>query len=213
MEILEQLPYILEYFIPGFIFIRIFQILSSRKTSDYQMILSVVISYILKAVCSIGHEYIYSDVIFSWSWRVVILSVLAVVSSVVLVVITEWKRVNDLILKVNHKSIHDDIWHDVVDYKNGTTLRVVCNDATYTGVLVGHEEKGNESWFVLEDYIVKEGDITYKSSDMQCSSRLALNLNDVKRVELFYGNKQKSKLRLWLERNELFKRFFKEQEN
>lgn len=206
------MPYILEYFVPGFIFIRVFQVLSSRKKSDYQLILSVVISYILKAICSIGHDYIYSDVTFSWGRRVIILSVLALVLSLASVVFTEWKRVNDWILKVNHKSIHDDIWHDVIDYKNGTTLRFICDNAIYTGVLAGHEEKGKESWFILEDYIVKEGETTYKSGDMQYFSRLALKLSDVNRIELYYGNKKKSKLRLWLEKNKFFKRFFKEQE-
>lgn len=212
MEILKQLPYILEYFIPGFIFIRVFQILSSRKASDYQLILSVAISYILKAICSIGHEYIYSDVAFSWSRRVILLSVLALISSIVSVMLTEWKKVNELVLKINHKSIHDDIWHDVIDYKNGTTLRFICDDAIYTGILVGHEEKGNESWFILEDYIAKVKDVTYKSNDMQNFSRLALKVSDVNRIELYYGNKKKTKLRLWLEKNKVFKHFFKEQD-
>lgn len=175
------------------------------------MILSVVVSYILKAICSIGHEYIYVDVTFSWSKRVIILSTLALILSLASVVFTEWKKVNDFILKVNHKSIHDDIWHDVIDYKNGTTLRFVCDDAIYTGILVGHEEKGNDSWFVLEDYIVNKDGVVYQSEDMNNFSRLALKLCDVKRVEMFYGNEEKSKIRLWLENNKVFKKFFKEQ--
>lgn len=212
-DILAQLPYILEYFIPGFIFIRVFQMLSSRRASDYQLILSIAISYILKAICSIGHEYIYKDLIFSWSERVIILSILALILSLISVIFSEWKHINNLILKINHKSIHDDIWHDVIDYKNGTTLRCICNNVIYTGVLVGHEEKGNDSWFVFEDYIVKTDDITYKSEDMPYSTRLAIKIGDINRVEIYYGQKKKSKLVLLLEKNKLFKRFLKEQDS
>ena len=187
---------ILEYFIPGFIFIRVFQCLSSRESSDYQLIWSVTISYILKAICSFVHKYIYTDITFSWDKRVIILSVLSLVLSVVMVIITELKCVNKLILKINHKSIHDDIWQDVIDYKNGTTLRFICDNAIYTGVLTGHEEKGNDSWFILEDYIVEEKNANYKAKDMSYSSRLALNLNNVNRVELFYGQPKKWYIRI-----------------
>lgn len=177
----------MEYFIPGFIFITIFQLLTSRKVSTYQIILSVVISYILKAVCSIGHNFILQDTIFTWDKRVIILSLLAILLSVFLVVITELKSVNRFLSHINHKSIHNDIWQDVIDYKNGTTLRLICNDAIYTGVLLIHEEKGNESWFILEDYIVEESINEYKAEDYPYPTRLAVNLKDVKRVELFYA--------------------------
>lgn len=49
-----------------------------------------------------------------------------------------------------------------------------------------HEEKGNESWFILEDYIIEENSVEYKAEDYPYPTRLAVNLKDVKRVELFY---------------------------
>jgi len=182
----------LEYFIPGFIFIRIFQLLTSRKDSSYQIILSVVISFFIRAVCSIGHNYICPDIVFSLNMRVIILSGAAVVSSLILTFITERRFVNKILLNINYKSIHDDIWHDIIDYKNGTTLRLICDDAEYIGRLSVHEEKGNNSWFVLEDFIVKEKGISYRAQNMPYSSRIAVNLKDVKRVELFYGKPEPS---------------------
>lgn len=141
----------------------------------------------MKAICSIGHNFILQDTVFSWDKRVIILSLLAILLSVFLVIITELKSVNRLLSYINHKSIHNDIWQDVIDYKNGTTLRLICDNAIYTGVLLIHEEKGNESWFILEDYIVEEDNTEYKAEDNPYPTRLAVNLKDVKRIELFYA--------------------------
>lgn len=165
----------------------------------------MAISYVLKAICSICHEYVFSDIIFSWSRRVIILSLLAIVLSLVSIFITEIKFVNKILLHINNKSIHDDIWQDIIDYRNGTTLRFICGNTIYIGVLVGHEEKGNDSWFILEDFIVDGKDENYEAKDMNCHAKLAINLKNVDRVELYYGEKKKS----WIDQ---IKEFFKTKE-
>lgn len=152
----------------------------------------MAISYILKAICSIFHEYIFRDIVFSWNRRVIILSLFAIVLSIIVVFVTEIKYVNKILLHINNKSIHDDIWQDIIDYKNGTTLRFICGNETYIGILVGHEEKGNDSWFILEDFIVEEKDNCYKAEDMDYQARMAINLKNVDRVELFYGKPKQS---------------------
>lgn len=186
-DIFSQLPVILEYFIPGFIFISVFQYFTSRNNSSYKVIGSVVISYLLKALCSIGHQYIMAQRVFTWGERVIVLTIFALLTSLFCVFISELHFVNKVFLIINHKSIHNDIWNDIIDYKNGTSLRIICNDAIYTGILVGHEEKGADSWFVIKDYIVEENGATYASESMEFKSKLAINLKNIKRVELFYG--------------------------
>lgn len=181
----------MEYFIPGYIYLTVFQILTSRKTSTYQVVWSVIVSYILKAMCSIGHKYIMVERPFSWDERVIILLAIAITLSVITVIITEFKPINRMLLNINHKSIHDDIWQDVIDYKKGTTLRIVCDDVVYIGVLLIHEEKGNESWFVLDDYIIEENNKEYRAEDNEYPTKLAIKINDVKRVEMFYPKEQK----------------------
>lgn len=181
------MPVILEYFIPGFLFVSFFQYFTSKKETTYKIIGSIVISYVLKAICSVVHQHLLPQRIFIWSERVVILSLFALIASLLCVLITELKLINKVFLKINCKSIHDDIWQDVIDYRNGTTMRIVCDNAIYTGVLVGHEEKGSDSWFIFDDYIVEENDVTYTSEDMKIKSRLAINFKNVKRVELYYG--------------------------
>ncbi len=114
------------------------------------------------------------------------------VSSIIVVFVTEIKCINKILLHINNKSLHDDIWQDVIDYRNGTTLRFICGNTIYTGVLVGHEEKGNDSWFILEDFIVEDNDNHYEAEDMPYRARIAVNLKNVDRVELYYGKPKKS---------------------
>lgn len=193
---MDQLPYILEYFIPGYIFIKTFQILTSRKPPKDQLVLSIVFSYIIKGICSVGHQYFFTDIVFPWGCRVAVLLFLALILSLITVVISELKFVNEIIIKINHKSIHNDIWQDVIDYNNGATMRFIYDDVMYIGVLDLHEEKGNDSWFILDDYTIEEnnGD-TRCSRDMMAkgvNTKLAVNLNGVKRVELYYENEDNS---------------------
>lgn len=149
---------------------------------------SVVISYILKSLCVIIHDYIFTQISYSFSWRVIILSLTSLILSVLCVIMSESKLFNKVALTINHKSLHNDIWQDIIDYKNGTSLRVIYDDATYIGVLAGHEEKGMDSWFVLENYIVEENGKLYETENIGIKTRVVLNLKNAKRIELYYGN-------------------------
>lgn len=171
----------------------IFQFFTSRKPATYQVIWSVVVSYILKAFCSLGHNFLLKEYVFSWELKAIILSVLALLFSIIFVFISETSVLNRLTTKINSKTVHDDIWQDVIDYKNGTTLRFILDDLICCGILVAHEEKGNDSWFVLKDYVITENGKTLYAEDLidreiniyDCM--IAINMKDVKRVELFYG--------------------------
>lgn len=124
---------------------------------------------------------------------------MAFISSLFAIYVSERKLINKLSLFINHKLLHDDIWNDVIDYKNGTTLRIVCREAIYTGVLVGYEERDMDSWFILQDYIIEENHTVFNSEDVTYNSRLAISLKDVKRIELFYGEVQQ-RLPLFIEK-------------
>lgn len=143
---------------------------------------------------------------FIWSERVVVLVGAAVLFSIIFALISECKFVNTLFMKINNKSIHNDIWQDTVDYKNGTTLKMTCDSGIYTGILVAHEEKGNDSWFIIEDYIVKEVNDEYESKDIPYNCRLAINLKKVNRIELFYGDEKDSKINVLYKKSLTFLR-------
>lgn len=101
--------------------------------------------------------------------------------------LSENKLIDILFQKINHKSIHNDVWNDIVDYKNGTRVKINTESGIYMGILCAHEEKGNDSWFVIKDYYVEEADFKYLSTDFEENAKLAINLKDVKYIEIFNG--------------------------
>ena len=181
---------IFEYFVPGYIFISTFQFLTSRKYSQNQITISIVISYILKSVFSFLHRLIFIEHQFAFSERAIILIIVSFLCAIILTAITEFTSINKLLLNVSHKSIHDNIWKNVIDFNRGTTLKLNSDNKEYIGKIVLYEEKGNDSWFVLKDYIVHEDDKYYNSKDAlngKFDSMLAINIKNVDTVELFYS--------------------------
>lgn len=189
---------LLEYFVPGFIFITIFQQLTSRKSENinFYLLWSVIFSFIIKTGMSFLHNFIMKERTFNLNEKVFICTIVAFLSSLICVIISERKWFNNIFININHKSVHNDIWHDIVNY-NGTTLKITCNneEITYTGILIGHEEKGSDSWFTLEDYFIKpkNGD-AYASRDIGIPARIVINLKSVDRIELFYSDEEKVKI-------------------
>ena len=182
-DVINLLPTIFEYFVPGFIFLSAFYYLTSRKLPSNILIGSIAISYILKAAFSVVFKS------HTWNVRAVILCTTALILSIICIKFTENSKFNKYFRMINNKSTHDDIFSDVIDYKNGTTLRIICNDYVYTGKLLFHEEIGKDSWIALADYIIEskadKNDIT--STDVSYPSVIMLKVSDIKYIQLYYN--------------------------
>ena len=182
---------------PGFLFITLYQYQTSRKFKHvgYIAISCVIASYIIKNILILSHQLILHSIVFEKYAKIIIECVFAFLLSSLCVAITESKPFNKVYSWLNHKSIHEDIWRDVIDYKLGTTLIIYCNNETvsYTGKLWTHEEKGLESWFVLKDYIINyiNKDEKINSRDIPLKTTIAINLKNIDRIELYYNNNSK----------------------
>lgn len=161
---------------------------------------SVVCSYILKSFCAFAHCFIFKDVSFGLKYRVLILSVISIIIAIFCVIIYELPLTKNIFMTINNKSLHDDILTDVINYRDGTTMRIVCDDAKYIGRLIGHEEKGKDSLYLLKDYVIEENDCIYNSKNVKQESIIAINLAKANRIELYYsehiGLKEKMKKHL-----------------
>jgi hypothetical protein len=196
--ILNQIFNILEYFVPGFIFITFFNKLTSRNgDKSYQVIWFIIMSFLIKQFFIVLHGYIFISRSFSLGERVLICSFGALLLSIACVYISERKWFNRFMIFINNKSVHSDIWHDIIDYDNGTALRIVCDkeNIIYSGTLDCHEEKGNDSWFVLKDYVIEYIDgKSVDSRKISSNTKIAVNLKSVDRIELYYTNNEKKSL-------------------
>lgn len=180
------MPLLLEYFIPGFIFMITFNFLVSKNQTSHFIILCIAFSYILKSIYSMVHKIIFVNICFDDYERAIILSLSAFLIAVLFTFVYESKPFNKFLKIINHKTIHNDIWKDIINYDKGVTLRIKCDNFTCIGVLDCHEENGLESWFILEDYILEDNDKILQSSELEnIHAKIAINLRDAKCIELF----------------------------
>lgn len=193
-ELVNNLPLILEYFVPGFIFAIVYQFLTSKnfKNVGFITIACIVSSVIIKNILATLHLYIFPSVVFSNEAKVIITCIFAILISIGCAKISELKIVNKGFSLLSHKSIYNDVWRDVIDYKLGTTLIIYSKNEMIIGKLWVHEEKGLDSWFVLRDYIIvnMETNETLESDSFEESkSTIAINLKNIEKIEIHYNNK------------------------
>ncbi len=189
----KQLPIILEYFVPGFIYIVTLQYFISKKSTTMDFLYSFIIGYLLKSLFSVLHQFIIPNIHMSMEWHVLILSLSALCLALATVYISQRKFVKKCFNFINHKALHNSAWLNNINYDDGTSLWIKCNDGTeILGILAEHEENGIDSWFVLSDYSIINGENESKSEVNNPDGKIFVNARDMKYVELFYGSKDKT---------------------
>ena len=167
--ILQNIPTVLQYWLPGYWAILLFSFCCSKKIDKKAtLILSVVLSYLSMSVIQSVHQI---DNIF----------VLSSISFALLTLIS---------VTLFHKTPNDTIWRDIIDFKEGSNLKVYLKGKDY--YLVGHykncEERGDASWFALSAFFtgdIKTGaviDDKYKDND---NVLITFRLSDVDHIEIF----------------------------
>lgn len=88
-----------------------------------------------------------------------------------------------------HKTSNDNIWRDVLDLTHESNLKLYIRDADY--YIIGHhrniEEKGDDSWIVLTEFIKhsKDDNQVIETHDGQEKDMIAIRLSDVEYAEIF----------------------------
>jgi len=182
----------MSYFVSGFIFLKIFCFLSTKKQGDISLFIiwCVVTSFIIKSIVIV----IYPQAqLHPWIATILYVS-FGIMLAFIFTKIYESKLLQKLIVWINHKSINNDVWKDIIDYSNGTTIKVFLKNTpvVYIGVLISHEENGNDSWFVFKDYIAEyEDGKEFNAKTCSYPSTVAINLREISRMELFYNEDTK----------------------
>ena len=112
---------------------------------------------------------------------------------VIVISITAQRRwFNNVMVKLFHKTINDDIWRDVLDLENGSNLKVYLKGKDYyiIGHHKNHEEKGSDSWLALSGFakIDKELNTNYKEEPSHIgdtSAIITMRFSDIDYIEIF----------------------------
>lgn len=130
-EIINQLPQILSYIVPGYIFLTIYQWVRFKDGDTLKNIVlkSIVISYVIRILIKISIRELHIE-ITDESIFVGICIVLSIISSAILSVIVSSRTYNKLLRRLNiSRTTNKNIWDDV--YQDGTALKIYQEDGSF----------------------------------------------------------------------------------
>ena len=190
-QILETLPLLLQYYLPGFWTITVFKYFCSKELEKgSQTIMSCVISYVLLANLDLLANIPLFDFVQNSVWKK---SGMAVIVGTVLALAFSWifnsRWFSWIMVKMFHKTPNDNIWRDILDLSNGSNLKLYIREADY--YVIGHhrniEEKGDDSWIVLTGFIKcgKANNKEIESHEESNNDMIAIRLADVEYVEIY----------------------------
>ena len=190
--LLDSIPKVLQYFIPGYWSLFIFRYFCSKRMSNYMMnLMSCVVSYILMAIITfmrvkIGFLLLMPD-------NALVNSAIAIFMGTVLsICIVSRKWFSNVMVYWFHKTTNDDIWRDVINWKDGSNLKIYLKDQEY--YLIGHqknmEEKGEESWIAISAFgkFDKKTNENYREEPSYLDDEnviYTVRLSDIEHIEIF----------------------------
>lgn len=182
-DLINIIPELIQLFLPGFIFMSIYNWFNNKKLEISIIILwSLFISYIANAIATLFTSNATGISIIS--------VIIGALSAILITLLKKIKIFNNFLSRVNHKSINSDIFDDIIDYEKKTIMCIHLknSDIFYMGTFCIREEKGLESWIVLVDYyeLNKDNTILFNSNKSSKNYSIAINERDIERVECVY---------------------------
>lgn len=185
-------PDLINLFLSGFIFMVTYNWLNHKEMNiSLITIWSLFISILVKSACSIAHTFIFVNVKFSDSAKILSYSSIGLCLSVIITLFRNTKPLRTILYKVNNKSVNDDIFDDVIDYNKRTNMMVYLRNSPllYIGRFLYREEKGIDSYIALIDYAclsTKDGQVIFDPDKSDMLSTVVINLKDIERIQLQY---------------------------
>ena len=187
------IPDLINLFLSGFIFVYTFDWLNGKKR-DISLITiwSLFVSFLVQSFYSILHGFILVDIQFNIPAKAIIYSITGLLLALLLTYIKNSKIFIRLLRKLNHKSINDDIFDDIIDYDKITMMQVYIksSDIYYIGRFSFREENGLNSWISLIYYVCvdrKTNEVLFDPEEAKHDSSVAIKLCDVERIEIIYS--------------------------
>lgn len=192
-NIVNNIPLILQYIIPGYLVIITFGFALSKKIDAKNMLIfSCVISYALLSLVSLLR--------IKWLRQIpdtaVMNSALSIIIGITLVcfvaILSQRKWFRKITVKLFHKTLNNDIWRDVLDLEKGSNLKVYLREKEYyiIGHHKNHEENGNDSWLALSAFAKfdKETNEPYKNEASYLDRKeviITVRFSDIEHIEIF----------------------------
>jgi len=192
-NVLDNLPLILQYIVPGYLSIKWFEFILSKHTEPKNLLIfSCAASYCFLSLTSLLRIKWFRNIPDTAFINSALSIILGIVIVSIIAIFSQRKWFKRFTVKLFHKTLNDDIWRDVLDLENGSNLKVYLKDKDY--YLIGHhknhEEKGNDSWLALSGFAKfnKETNNNYKNEPSYINNEkiiITVRFSDIEHIEIF----------------------------
>ena len=191
LQIIGNVFTIVNFWLPGYIFLLTFQklVLGKSSATVQSNIFAVVLSLLIRLCCSVFPALRGSlEAVQPYS-VCALYCLVGLLLALLLSLGYRSKRLGDAFASLFIKSLHDDMWADIIDFRRGTMLHVVLKNGNRVfGGFHAIEEKGNDSWITLDSYYVedKDGKELARADKRGSGALFVFRANDIERFEVEY---------------------------
>lgn len=192
--LIEKIPLLLQFVIPGFFFLKIFGFITSKKYANKTLILfSCAFSYLFIAFWSIIRDisifsFIPNDDIANSGAAIF----LGIIVGILAGFIFTRKVFAKALIFLTRRTPSDSIWLDLLDVKNGDSMKIYFKDQDYyvIGVTAFVNFDGDDPWWAVCKYakIDKRTNSPYnhEKTFLEDKNKLyTFRLADVEHLEVF----------------------------
>ena len=189
---IDRIPDILVYIVPGFIFVKIYSFVqfkdecAEQSKTEFVMLKSIAISYIFKSVWDFAYSGLDLNNPLYYCIYLGTMLISCILLSYIFYIVGSSTIIEKLLITLKiRRTTNDNIWVDII--KDGTCLRVFSKDGekSYFGFCDICELHSREPIVVLSRYrILDNQDNVILDNTGNESSRMILNLKDFEKIEL-----------------------------
>ena len=151
------------------------------------LIASIVYSYTAYVILGSLNKRLLETPILMSLCSIVLCGIIAFIIAGIL----GWSKLQNILIHYFHNNTYDSIWLDVIDYNDGSTMKVFFKNKDYyiVGAYHRHEADSDDPWFALSNY--GQYDIKTNTIDPVVNfieddkAFITFRLSDVDHVEVF----------------------------
>lgn len=177
-------------FLAGFVFVTIFNWLTSSKMELYLVgIWSLFVNALIKNFFSVLHSFMLKTIDFNENIKIVIYVFSAIITATFFSKLYNgnWARRN--LSRLGKKTLGNNVFKDVVDFDKKTILLIYLNNSEffYSGTFKYMDEHDSDSYIALIDYsIFNHADNKLIRDNSGNKMTILFCLRDVEHIELLY---------------------------
>lgn len=181
-DLMEFLPFIFDYYIPGVVFFflrgRVLQIrLETKDPIIPTVTLSVVIKFIVDAICN---TKLFAGTPFVFVHAYYILA--AVILFVLDAAIVRLNFINKHLASINGLTFQDDVWARIIGDDGKTAITITLSDGS---VIVGRPMYINKEYISIAEYSIRNKDSVFGQTHDDCEL-CTVPIKDVRTVQTEY---------------------------